>query len=242
MSSDSIPRPGPDFEAAVLSAFRATTDWYCQEANATTGVGPRAIHVEVVVATVHPLGKVRDRIREEAHQYVRGRLRRDRVRVEFDIDRSLAAPGYEIEIRPPVRRFGPAEDPRPGCRRRAGNAAGCLVFTLSCGGLEWTYRLYPVDRWTPIGRRAQAGPDGTVVRLPDSAVYVPRGGLLDLWYQPGQVWLRRSRLRAEYTVLVDGQVLLPHTDVELSSAGSIEYARRGREPTVLGYRMVLRRE
>jgi hypothetical protein len=230
-----IPPQGPEFDAVALRVFRARIDQYCQEVNTSSNIAPNAIDVDIVVTTVFPVGQVRDTIREDALRYVSRQLGHDRVEVAFDIDQRLAFPGCQVEIQPLAPQDSAAD---AGDDQIEASGAG-LLFNLAYQQCEWVYRLYPEQRWVPFGRQLGGSQEPAAVRLPDSAVFIPRGVLLGLWYQPGKVWLRRSRYRCEYQVRVDGHLLRPEVDVALESAGFIEYSRSGLGSTMLNYRMVL---
>ncbi|GGK07209.1 hypothetical protein GCM10010123_41320 [Pilimelia anulata] len=114
--------------------------------------------------------------------------------------------------------------------------AATVLLTLSYGDeLTWSYPLVATPTPVVVGRGPVAGGAVSSVRIPDYMSAVPRGPLLAVVHDGGEVRLGRTRARSEVLVTVDGVHLPPGRWRRLGPAGAIGYAKGRGTPSLLRY-------
>lgn len=101
--------------------------------------------------------------------------------------------------------------------------AATVVLALCFGSWRWTYPLVTSDTWIPLGRGLVSGGRRSTVRVPEFMSAIPRGTLLLIRHTDDATHLRRSAMRTEYVVSVDGRPLATGAQATLARSGAVEY-------------------
>ncbi|AGZ41550.1 hypothetical protein [Actinoplanes friuliensis] len=207
------------FESEVLAYFRSAFHEYCERAHRTPGLDLRGTVIEAQLVTASALQLVTVEIRRQADIFA-GRLVRARaVDVRFPVQPRLGAPGYRLEVTPPIPG---SEQTRPPQQRRPDSGR---TLRLSYGSsLRWDFPLVSGPDWVPLGRSIPAQ-RGSGYLIPETVQAVPRGVLLEVRHQLGDTEVCRSEQRPEYIVEVDGLRLEPGYLVTAGETGSIVFSR-----------------
>jgi hypothetical protein len=256
---------GPQFETLVLKAFRDAFLEYCGQAVTDQRVDPERLRVRITVLTATAQHEtlsqeIRAFVERTFHRDMPG------TRLEsltFSLDPGIGEPGYRIEIQPalpgyttdpgsqrhpplrPVATPGMRTTPKPPALAttptptsddvvESSSTSLLLIFDTR---LTWDFPLFAADAWLPLGRGLPEHLPSRALRIADHLTAIPRGALLELRYQRGDVHLRRTYERPDCAVFVDGLRLHPGDSCLLDADGTVDFVFSNTLRSMLTYQL-----
>jgi hypothetical protein len=101
--------------------------------------------------------------------------------------------------------------------------------------LHWAYDIPSRPHWVPLGRGVASTGAVVPLRLPNVAFAVPCGGLVEVRQIDGCTEWRRSRVRTEYSIEIDGSTLYPTRQKAGNARGNLAYVGADGARTTLAY-------
>ncbi|MBM2622036.1 hypothetical protein JIG36_41690 [Actinoplanes sp. LDG1-06] len=213
-------------ERVVRDAFHEAVVRYCNLAN-TAGLRAAGLAPHITVTTVGPLSAwSQDWIYTDGLAHLRGMLSAElKPRFSFAEDPGLPPPGFEFTfLPPPVPRPAPPRDDTPPRRPDAYEPIAVLTLRYDDKNV-WPCRVGAASNWLAVGRWGSRAPvRGALMQLPEYAIWVPRGPLLQVRNHHGQFAFRRSSHRPQYEIRVDDTPLPLSGAIEARARGSLVYA------------------